>query len=170
MQGPVPLDGRAGREADSLALVAAFKEGEVVRVVEEADDLVRVTVTVDGSEIAAVGYPFMLGRVRTGDRVIVNTTGIDLGLGTGGAGFVLWNLDGPAPPGPRAGTHRQASLHALADRGASVEAPESPHHARLETVESIEGMPVVTAACTLRSPRSLPASRRPNPGPASGTS
>jgi len=29
--------------------VAAFKGGEVVRIVEEADDIVRVIVTVDGS-------------------------------------------------------------------------------------------------------------------------
>ncbi len=126
--------------------MAAFKEGEVVRVVEEADDIVRVTVTVDGSEIAAVGYPFMLGRVRPGDRVVVNTTGLDLGLGTGGAGFILWNLDGPAPPGPREGHIVKLRYTPWQTEVASVEAQESPHHARLETVESIEGMPVVTAS------------------------
>jgi hypothetical protein len=88
----------------------------------------------------------MLGRVRPGDRVVVNTTGLDLGLGTGGAGFILWNLDGPAPPGPREGHIVKLRYTPWQTEVASVEAQESPHHARLETVESIEGMPVVAAS------------------------
>lgn len=126
--------------------MAAFKEGEVVRIVEEADDIVRVTVTVDGSEIAAVGYPFMLGRTRPGDRIVVNTTGLDLDLGTGGAGFILWNLDGPGPPGPGEGHIVKLRYTPWQTEVAATEAQESPHHARLESLESIGGMPVVAAS------------------------
>ncbi|MDQ4125192.1 MAG: DUF3866 family protein, partial [Actinomycetota bacterium] len=83
--------------------MATFREGVVRRVVEELPDLVRVEVELDsGDSCAADGFPSMLGRVEEGDRVVVNTTGIELGLGTGGRGFLLWDLDAApvADPGP----------------------------------------------------------------------
>ena len=124
--------------------MGAFKEGEVVLVVEEADDIVRATVSVSGSEIAAVGYPFMLGRLSPGDRVVVNTTGLDLDLGTGGAGFILWNLDGRGPPGPRGGHIVKLRYTPWQTEVTAVEAQESPHHERLADVETID-RPVVVA-------------------------
>jgi len=126
--------------------VGAFKEGEVVGVVEEGDDIVRATVSVGGSEIATVGYPFMLGRLRPGDRVVVNTTGLDLDLGTGGAGFILWNLDGPGPPGPRDGHIVKLRYTPWQTEVAAVEAQESRHHQRLAELETIDGRPVVVAS------------------------
>ncbi len=35
----------------------------------------------------------LIGTVAVGDRVVVNTTAVDLGLGTGGWHFVHWNLE-----------------------------------------------------------------------------
>ena len=44
----------------------------------------------------------LIGPVAVGDRVVVNTTAVDLGLGTGGWHFVHWNLSREAwsEPGP----------------------------------------------------------------------
>ena len=39
----------------------------------------------------------LVGPVEPGDRVVLNTTAVDLGLGTGGWHVVHWNL--PATPG-----------------------------------------------------------------------
>ena len=44
----------------------------------------------------------MKPTIQEGDRVVVNTTAVDLGLGTGGSDIVHWNLarDAWSEPGP----------------------------------------------------------------------
>ena len=78
--------------------MAVFREGVVRRVVERLPDLVRIEVELSSGDVCeADAFPSMLGPLEDGHRVVVNTTGIELGLGTGGRGFVLWDLDAPAP-------------------------------------------------------------------------
>jgi hypothetical protein len=131
--------------------MAAFREGKVVELIQNSADLVRARVALSGrlpEEIEAIGFPAMLGAVTAGDQVVVNTTGIELSLGTGGAGFILWNLDG-APPARGQGHILKMRYTPWQTEVLAAEAPESPHHHRLADVESIEGMPVV--ACGLHS-------------------
>jgi hypothetical protein len=57
-------------------------------------------VTVDGERAYVLTQ--LIGTVAVGDRVVVNTTAVDLGLGTGGWHVVHWNLartelDAPGP-------------------------------------------------------------------------
>lgn len=127
----------------------SFREGKVASVTEEREDLLRAVVTTPSGDVNAVGWPAMLGSVRVGDRVVVNTTGIELGLGTGGDAFILWNLDGSGPPVEFDGhivkmRHTPWQVDVL-----SVEAPESPHHDMLAAAASLDGTPVV--ACGLHS-------------------
>ena len=91
----------------------------------------------------------MLGPLAVGDRVVVNTAGVDLGLGTGGDGFILWNLDGPGPPDPAPGHIVKLRYTPWQQPVLAAEAPESPHHRALVDLDSIDGMPVV--ACGLHS-------------------
>lgn len=129
--------------------MAAWAEGSISEVVEDRYDLVRARATVDGRDVDAVGFPSMLGPLKAGDRVVLNVTGIELGLGTGGDGFILWNLDGPDPPGPGRGHIVKLRYTPWQTEVDAVEAPESPHHAALSQVESLSGMPVVV--CGLHS-------------------
>jgi hypothetical protein len=129
--------------------MAAFLEGTVVRILSLTGSLVRVEAELASGRIEAVGFPFMLGPIEPGDRVVINTTGLELELGTGGDGFLLWNLDG-------AGTVQRGEGHIVKMRHtpwqtevAAVEAQESPHHPAMEKATSIEGTPVV--ACGLHS-------------------
>jgi hypothetical protein len=91
----------------------------------------------------------MLGPVAVGDTVVVNTTGIDLALGTGGEGFVLWNLDGPGPDGPGRGHIVKLRYTPWQTEVMAAEAPESPHYNVLREAIDLEGMPVI--ACGLHS-------------------
>src|ERR1700745_1576947 len=43
----------------------------------------------EGEQVRALAYPALTGRPRPGDRVLVNTTALDLGLGTGGDALVV---------------------------------------------------------------------------------
>lgn len=131
--------------------MATFRTGAVVRVDVADDDLVRAVVRVDDGdvgEVPAVAFPPMTGPLHAGDRVVVNTTGIELGLGTGGDAFVLWNLDGAAPD-VRAGHVVKLRYTPWQTNVVAVEAPESPHHDVMRELESLDGTPVV--ACSLHS-------------------
>src|SRR3990170_1201673 len=127
----------------------AFREGKVVRLIEERDDLTRAEVSLEIGDIEAVGFPKMLGPLEPGDRVIVNTTGLELGLGTGGIGFILWNLDGTAPSPDLRGHIVKVRYTPWQTEVLSAEEPDGPHHDALEEIGSIDGMPVV--ACSLHS-------------------
>ena len=46
-------------------------------------------VTVDGASVRALAYPKLVGSPRVGDRVLLNVTAIEAGLGTGGYALVV---------------------------------------------------------------------------------
>ena len=127
----------------------SFREATILDVIEERADLVRARVALPNGEVEAIGFPGMLGPLGPGDRVIVNTTGIELGLGTGGVAFVLWNIDGGVPEPRLEGHIMKMRYTPWQTEVVTAESPESPHHDALANVETIAGMPVV--ACTLHS-------------------
>jgi Protein of unknown function (DUF3866) len=125
--------------------MGAFRSARVVAVTELHPDLVGAEVEVDGHTVPATGFPPMLGPLTGGDRVVVNMTGLDLRLGTGGVAFILWNLDGPGATELGKGHIVKLRYTPWQTEVLAAEAPESPHYAALEEVTSIDGMPVVAA-------------------------
>ena len=82
----------------------------------------------------------LIGPVAPGDRVVVNTTAVDLGLGTGGWHVVHWNLARDAWEGPSGGhivKLRYTSLQV--DTGAA----EDDHQELLAEPIDLQGLPVV---------------------------
>lgn len=129
--------------------MAAFRTGKVVEVTRSDERLIECRVALAGAEIEAVGFPSMLGAVDVGDRVVVNTTGVELGLGTGGVAFLLWNLDGSGAVDAGDGHIVKLRYTPWQTEVLAAEAPESPHHDALLDAESLDGMPVVV--CGLHS-------------------
>ena len=99
----------------------------------------------EGAQVRALAYPALTGRPRPGDRVLVNTTALDLGLGTGGYALVVAVPD-RLPPDPELPGHlvkaRYSPLQACV-LGADEQG--SPHHEVLRDADDIGGMPVVVA-------------------------
>jgi hypothetical protein len=120
----------------------SFRSGKVTRLLVERPGLQRVEVDLgDGPERAYV-LTQLTGTVIVGDRVVVNTTAVELGLGTGGWHVVHWNLerDAWAERGPG---------HIIKGRYTSLQADVGSAEEQLSElaeVESIDGMPVVAAA------------------------
>lgn len=129
--------------------MAAFREGRVVGAPSDAHGSIRARIDIDGRLIDAIAYPAMTPAPRDGDRVIVNTTGIDLQLGTGGIGFILWNLDREPDPAQTEGHIVKLRYTPWQMNVLSVEAPEGPHHEVMADAATLDGMPVV--ACSLHS-------------------
>ncbi|MCU1344186.1 MAG: hypothetical protein JWL70_452, partial [Acidimicrobiia bacterium] len=91
---PVQEPRRAGRKAHRLALgetasVPAFETQRVAEVLSVRAGLQRVLL--DSGQRAYV-LADVIGSVAVGDDVVVNTTAVDLALGTGGWHVVHWNL------------------------------------------------------------------------------
>ncbi len=137
----------------------AFKTGKVERILQERAGLQRVEVNLDGSVERAYVLTQLTGPVEAGDHVVVNTTAVDLGLGTGGWHVVHWNLarDHYSAPGP--GHIMKARYTSLqTDVGSTEE-----HWAELADVTSINGMPVVAAALHSQVPAIAAAFKRARP-------
>src|SRR5258708_38191728 len=85
------------------AWVIRWRSGVVSRLRREWDGALEIDVTVDGAPVRALAYPQLTGRPQPGDRALLNTGALDLGLGTGGYALVVALTDrlAQAPHGPR---------------------------------------------------------------------
>lgn len=122
-----------------------FRPATVAGVLSERRGLQKVSLEMDGGS-EGLGYVLtdLVGEVASGDRVICNTTAVELSLGTGGWHFVHWNLSRESleRPGPE---HimklRYTSLQS--DVGTSeLDFPEAAD-------AGLDGVPVV--ACSVHS-------------------
>lgn len=104
----------------------------------------------DGSAVRALAYLDLTGSPEPGERVLLNTTALDRGLGTGGLALVVALPDRPdedQPGGPqgRPGHVVKARYTPLQTMVLGVDEQESPHHALLAEADDLAGMPVVVA-------------------------
>ncbi len=122
-----------------------FRTGQVARLLSARPGLQRVEVDL-GRSAAERAYALtdLVGPVEVGDEVVVNTTAVDLGLGTGGWHVVHWNL-------ARREWHHEGRGHVMKLRYTSLQsdtgaAEEDPDY---QPPADLGGRPVV--ACLLHS-------------------
>jgi hypothetical protein len=129
-----------------------WREGRVTRVsgswqgaVELDVDVVALPGSAWGS-CRALAYPALAGEPRVGDLVLLNTTALEAGLGTGGYAFVVAipsriPLHPPLGPGHLVKaryTPQQVQVLGVDEQG-------SPHHELLRDADDLLDMPVVVA-------------------------
>ena len=118
----------------------SFTTRTVAEITQERRGLQRVRLD-DGSRAYVLTQ--LIGPVGPGDRVVVNTTAVELGLGTGGWHVVHWNLERDSFHEPGAGHIMKLRYTSLqVDTGAAEELHPT-------TITSLDGTPVV--ACALHS-------------------
>ncbi|MEU1887879.1 DUF3866 family protein [Micromonospora sp. WMMD987] len=129
-----------------------WRSGTVTVVRRRWTGAVEIDVALpDGATLRALAYPRLVGDPQPGDRVLLNAGALLMGLGTGGYAMVVALPDRlPADP-PQAGDTRDAG-HLVKARYTplqpimlGVDEEASPHHALLAAVDTLDGMPVVTA-------------------------
>ena len=126
-----------------------FTVAEVVEVLAKRGNLLKLVVKVGRSKRQATAFTQGTGPLVVGDKVVINTTAVDLDLGTGGEDFVVWNL-AKQKAGTMSGGHILKLRYTPWQIDTMVaESPESPHHSRFVEATSLAGMPVV--ACGLHS-------------------
>jgi hypothetical protein len=130
-----------------------WRSGTVSGMRREWTGAVELDVAVDGApgegehpvQVRALAYPALTGRPQPGDRVLLNTTALDLKLGTGGYALVIAIPD-RLPPDPGLPGHLvKARYSPLQATVLGADEQGSPHHDVLSEADDIGEMPVVVA-------------------------
>jgi hypothetical protein len=143
--------------------VIKWRSGIVTALRREWTGAAEIMVTVDGANVRALAYPALVGSPRVGDRVLLNVSALERGLGTGGYAFVVAIPDRlppdpdeptpaqstppppPSPPSPQTGHIVKSRYTPLQAMVASADEQGSPYHDVLRDASSLDGMPVVVA-------------------------
>ncbi len=117
----------------------------MAQVRREWPGAVELEVITGEGPLRALAYPALTGRPQAGDRVLLNATAVELGLGTGGYALVIAVPDrlpedsrGPGHLVKARYTPLQACVLGADEQG-------SPHHEVLRDADDLGGMPVVVA-------------------------
>ena len=122
-----------------------WRDGTVSGTGREWPGALELVVSVDGTPVRALAYPELTGRPQPGDRVLLNTTALDLNLGTGGYALVVAVPD-RLPPDPELRGHLvKARYSPLQATVLGADEQGSPHHDVLRDADDVGGMPVVVA-------------------------
>jgi hypothetical protein len=124
--------------------VPSFRTAQVTEILSERPGLQRVAVRMPDGEMArAYSVTQLTGTCSVGDPVVLNTTAVELGLGTGGWHVVHWNLarEELVEPGPE---------HIMKLRYTSLQFDAGTDElAHPEVDEPLDGLPV--AVCSVHS-------------------
>ena len=105
----------------------------------------ELMVTVRGVPVRALAYPALVGSPRVGDRVLLNVTALEAGLGTGGYALVVAIPDRLPADSDISGHIVKSRYTPLQVVTASADEQGSEYHEMLATADSLEGMPAVVA-------------------------
>lgn len=122
-----------------------------------------------GEPCRAIAYASLSGPLRPGDEVLLNTTAVQLALGTGGTHFVIAGPGDDGQPefeGREAGHILKLRYTPLQLRVCSAEEETSPHRAAVEAFTGLERTPVLgtellsmAAAAAIAARAAAPAAR-----------
>jgi 8-oxo-dGTP pyrophosphatase MutT (NUDIX family) len=125
--------------------VIRWRSGEVSALGRSWRGAIELQVRVGEDTVPALAYPELTGAPQAGDRVLLNTAALDLGLGTGGYALVVAIPDrlpadsgGPGHLIKARYTPLQAAVHGADEQG-------SPYHELLRDADDLAGLPVVVA-------------------------
>ncbi|MCW2879332.1 MAG: hypothetical protein JWQ95_3432 [Sphaerisporangium sp.] len=105
----------------------------------------ELDVTLPEGECRALAYPGLVGRPEPGDMVLLNTTALAMGLGTGGYAMVVAVPD-RLPEDPQGPGHLvKARYTPLQATVLGADEQDSPFHEILRDADSVGGMPVIVA-------------------------
>ncbi len=122
------------------------RTGVVTQILYEEEKIQELWVRIEKKEERAINYPAITGKVETGDHVVLNTTAVELSLGTGGIHFVMHRMGhSPASEGRLSPDRHIMKMRYTPVQIAtgSCEEQGSPYHDIFLQKNSLEGMPVL---------------------------
>lgn len=127
--------------------------GEVTELVRSDRQVSELIVSTEHSDaIPCLAFERLTGTIAQGMRVLINTSALDLELGTGGFAFVVAKAEEPGALNlnDASGGHIMKMRYSPLQRDVlSIEEQDAPFHDIMRQAYSLEGMPVV--CCGLHS-------------------
>jgi hypothetical protein len=120
-----------------------IRRGVAIEVERARPGVLSILVEVAGSKERAIAYEDLCGPVRPGDRLVLNTGAVALGLGTGGVHFVIAVEGGEDLDGPEHGGHAMKLRYTPLQH--AVLPVEESHRETMDAFGGLEGAPVVVA-------------------------
>lgn len=121
----------------------SLKKAQVIEVINRHVGVTEVKIKIGNEEGIAINYDFLVGDVEEGDSVILNTTAVELELGTGGKHIVFWNLRHNSISSLGKGHIIKMRYTPMQINCFSVEEQDSPYHQAISQVSNLDGMPVI---------------------------
>lgn len=118
-------------------------EGIVRKIYFTDSNITKFSAIIENAEYKCINYNFLTGNIHINDKMLLNTTAIELQLGTGGFHFVVANLSNPNINNLDLGHIMKLKYTPIQMNCMAVEAQESQYHNIFNEVEYINGMPVI---------------------------
>lgn len=116
----------------------------VLSIESARGDALDLSIDLDGAKAKAIAYTDLVGDVKIGDEVLINTTAVRKRLGTGGVHFVIANLSRPeSVDGESEGHIVKVRYTPVQHTVLSVEEGDSPYRKNIEEFQSLNSLPVV---------------------------
>lgn len=122
------------------------KQGIVTAISDVSTDKQELTVMVGTEYAKAINFPLLTGMCEVGDQVILNTTAVELQLGTGGYHFVMGIIGKNYTPEQKLGHLMKVRYTPSQGRVLSVEEEDSPYHEIIAQASDIAGLPVIVGS------------------------
>ncbi len=122
-----------------------YKRGKVIEILNKYNRITELLVDIEGIHQKAINYDKLSGIVQIGDDVLLNTTAVDLGLGSGGYHFVLSINNGidNLTDVPNTGHIMKMRYTPLQFSVLSAEEETSPYHNIFNNFKDLNSMPVI---------------------------
>jgi hypothetical protein len=120
-----------------------WRKAKVTRIIDSTDQIQELEVECEGAICSAWNYPELSGEAVVGDLVYLNTTAVQLKLGSGGYHFVIANLSRIPEAESHPGHIMKLRYTPYQLKVLSVEEEESPYHQDIKEFTSLNGTPVV---------------------------
>ena len=121
----------------------SMRRGKVIKIINKLEGRTDVLVNIDNKNEKAINYDYLTGTVRVDDNVVLNTTAVELGLGTGGYHFVMYNLNNRVQGISKEGHMMKLRYTPFQIKTYAAEEQNSPYHDVFHEFESLDKMPVI---------------------------
>jgi hypothetical protein len=125
----------------------SYRRGRVTKIIRRQPGCTELEVQTSAGKTKALCYDQFTAAIKPGDQVLLNTTAVELGLGSGGYHFVAAVTDGPEPA-PQQLSKSQGHIMKLRYTPLqfsvlSAEEENSPYHELFQQFNSLDGFPVI---------------------------
>ncbi len=117
--------------------------GKVIKILENTKERTKVLIELDGKINPAINYNYITGNIKINDIVLLNTTAVDLNLGTGGYHFIIYNFSYLYKGSKREGHIIKCRYHPLQLRVLAAEEEGSPYHNIFADFNTLNRFPVI---------------------------